>query len=152
MNIQKAEDIVATMQMQAEAKKQSLTVHTEQLACAAVYSDSLRLRQVLLNILGNGVKFNKVGGLISLQIKEERNAPEGCAKYKFVIRDTGIGMSKEFQKHIFEPFARAETATVSGIQGTGLGMAITKKIIDMMNGTITVKSKLGEGTELSVST
>ena len=144
------QEIRTIIQPDIAAKQLDFVVDTIDVVHEHIIADRLRLTQVLLNILGNGVKFNKVGGLISLQIKEERNAPEGCAKYKFVIRDTGIGMSKEFQKHIFEPFARAETATVSGIQGTGLGMAITKKIVDMMNGTITVKSKLGEGTEFDV--
>ena len=144
------QEIRTIIQPDIAAKQLDFVVDTIDVVHEHIIADRLRLTQVLLNILGNGVKFNKVGGLISLQIKEERNAPEGCAKYKFVIRDTGIGMSKEFQKHIFEPFARAETATVSGIQGTGLGMAITKKIVDMMNGTITVKSKLGVGTEFDV--
>ena len=144
------QEICTIIQPDINAKQLDFVVDTVDVVHEHIIADRLRLTQVLLNILGNGVKFNKVGGFISLQIKEERNAPEGCAKYKFVIRDTGIGMSKEFQKHIFEPFARAETATVSGIQGTGLGMAITKKIVDMMNGTIMVKSKLGEGTEFDV--
>ena len=144
------QEIRTIIQPDITAKQLDFVLDTVDVVHEHIIADKLRLTQVLLNILGNGVKFNKVGGLISLQIKEKRNAPEGCANYKFVIRDTGIGMSKEFQKHIFEPFARAETATVSGIQGTGLGMAITKKIVDMMNGTITVKSKPGEGTEFDV--
>ena len=144
------QEIRTIIQPDITAKQLDFVLDTVDVEHEHIIADRLRLTQVLLNILGNGVKFNKVGGLISLQIKEERNAPQGCANYKFIIRDTGIGMSKEFQKHIFESFARAETATVSGIQGTGLGMAITKKIVDMMNGTITVKSKLGEGTEFDV--
>lgn len=144
------QEIRTIIQPDITAKQLDFVVDTVDVVHEHIIADRLRLTQVLLNILGNGVKFNKVGGLISLQIKEERNAPEGCANYKFIIRDTGIGMSKEFQKHIFESFARAETATVSGIQGTGLGMAITKKIVDMMNGTIAVKSKVGVGTEFDV--
>ena len=144
------EEIRTIIQPNITAKQLDFVVDTVDVVHENIIADKLKLTQVLLNILGNGVKFNKVGGMISLQIKEERNAPEGCANYKFIIRDTGIGMSKEFQKHIFESFTRAETATVSGIEGTGLGMAITKKYVDMMNGTITVKSKLGEGTEFDV--
>ena len=144
------QEIRTIIQPTASAKQLELVLDTVDVEHEHIIADRLRLTQVLLNILGNGVKFNKVGGMISLQIKEERNAPQGCANYKFIIRDTGIGMSTEFQKHIFESFARAETATVSGIQGTGLGMAITKKIVDMMNGTIAVKSKLGVGTEFDV--
>ena len=144
------EEIRTIIQPNITAKQLDFVVDTVDVVHENIITDKLRLTQVLLNILGNGVKFNKVGGMISLQVKEERNASEGCANYKFIIRDTGIGMSKEFQKHIFESFTRAETATVSGIEGTGLGMAITKKYVDMMNGTITVKSKLGEGTEVDV--
>mgnify|MGYP004649536941 CR=1 FL=1 len=144
------EEIRTIIQPTVGAKQLELVLDTVDVEHEHIIADRLRLTQVLLNILGNGVKFNKVGGMISLQIKEERNAPQGCANYKFIIRDTGIGMSAEFQKHIFESFSRAETATVSGIQGTGLGMAITKKIVDMMNGTITVKSKVGVGTEFDV--
>ena len=144
------EEIRTIIQPTVGAKQLELVLDTVDVEHEHIIADRLRLTQVLLNILGNGVKFNKVGGMISLQIKEERNAPQGCANYKFIIRDTGIGMSTEFQKHIFESFSRAETATVSGIQGTGLGMAITKKIVDMMNGTIAVKSKLGVGTEFDV--
>ena len=144
------EEIRTIIQPTVGAKQLELVLDTVDVEHEHIIADRLRLTQVLLNILGNGVKFNKVGGMISLQIKEERNAPQGCANYKFIIRDTGIGMSAEFQKHIFESFSRAETATVSGIQGTGLGMAITKKIVDMMNGTIAVKSKVGVGTEFDV--
>ena len=115
-----------------------------------IIADKLRLTQILLNILSNGVKYNKTGGLLALRIKQEKHAPVGYATYHFIIRDTGIGMSEEFQKHIFETFSREETATVSGIQGTGLGMAITKKIIEMMGGTIEVTSIEGAGSEFDV--
>lgn len=77
----------------------------------------------------------------SIRVKQLKSAPTGYGNYQFIIRDTGIGMKLEFQKHIFESFSREETSTVSGIQGTGLGMAITKNIVDMMGGTITVKSE-----------
>ena len=112
--------------------------------------DKLRLTQILLNILSNGVKYNKTGGLLALRIKQDKNAPAGYATYHFIVKDTGIGMSEEFQKHIFETFSREETATVSGIQGTGLGMAITKKIIEMMGGEITLTSTEGVGSEFDV--
>ena len=115
-----------------------------------IIADKLRLTQILLNILSNGVKYNKTGGMISLRIKQAKNAPAGYATYHFIVKDTGIGMSEEFQKHIFETFSREETATVSGIQGTGLGMAITKKIVEMMGGTIIVKSTEDVGSEFDV--
>ena len=84
--------------------------------------------------VSNGVKYNKTGGMLVLRIRQEKSAPAGYATYHFVVKDTGIGMSEEFQKHIFETFTREETTTVSGIQGTGLGMAITKKSVEMMGG------------------
>ncbi len=116
-----------------------------------IYCDRLRLNQVLLNLLSNSVKYTNAGGSVSIRIKENPGAPAGCANYEFHIKDTGIGMSPEFVKHIFEPFERERNSTTSGIQGTGLGMSITKNIIDMMNGTIEVKSKQNVGTEFIVS-
>ena len=116
-----------------------------------IIADKLRLTQILLNILSNGIKFNRTGGTISLRIRQLKSAPTGYGNYQFIIRDTGIGMKPEFQEHIFESFTREETSTVSGIQGTGLGMAITKNIVDMMGGTITVKSEEGQGSEFTVN-
>ena len=89
--------------------------------------------------------------MVSLRIQEKAGAPAGFANYEFHIKDTGIGMSEAFLSHIFEPFERERNSTVSGIQGTGLGMAITKNIVDIMNGTITVESRQGVGTECTVS-
>ncbi len=116
-----------------------------------IYCDKLRLNQVLLNLLSNAVKYTKAGGIVSIRVTEKTGAPAGMANYEFCIRDTGIGMSEEFVAHIFEPFEREKNSTISGIQGTGLGMAITKNIVDMMNGTIQVSSEQGAGTEVKVS-
>lgn len=143
-------DIRTIIQPTVSSKQLDFLIDTVDVADEDVIADKLRLTQVLLNILSNGVKFNKTGGLISLRVKQAKKAPKGCAQYHFIIRDTGIGISKDFQEHIFESFSRAETATVSGIQGTGLGLAITKKIVDMMGGTITLKSEEGVGSEFDV--
>ena len=143
-------DIRTIIQPTISSKQLDFLIDTVDVVDEDVFADKLRLTQVLLNILGNGVKFNKTGGLISLRVRQEKKAPKGCARYHFVIRDTGIGISKEFQEHIFESFSRAESATVSGIQGTGLGLAITKKIVDMMGGTISLKSEEGTGSEFDV--
>ena len=143
-------DIRTIIQPTVTSKQLDFLIDTVDVADEDVFADKLRLTQILLNILGNGVKFNKTGGLISLRVRQERKSPKGCARYHFVIRDTGIGINKEFQEHIFESFSRAESATVSGIQGTGLGLAITKKIVDMMGGTISLKSEEGVGTEFDV--
>ena len=123
----------------------TMDVKTEDIVC-----DRLRLNQVLLNIVSNAIKFTGPGGQVAVRITQNPDAPEGYADFTFSVRDTGIGMSPEFLEHIFEPFTRAQTATVSGIQGSGLGMAITKNIVDMMGGTITVTSKEGVGSEFNV--
>ena len=111
----------------------------------------MRLNQIMLNILSNAIKFTPVGGMITLRIVQKQTAPHGSVDYEFHIRDTGIGMSSAFQEHIFEQFAREETSTVSKIQGTGLGMAITKNLVDMMGGRISVESEPGKGSEFTVS-
>lgn len=139
--------------LQADMNEKQLTFQMDilNLENDEVYCDKLRLNQVFLNLLSNAVKYTEAGGMISLKVTEKSGAPDGCANYEFYIKDTGIGMSKEFISHIFEPFERERNSTISRIQGTGLGMAITKNIIDMMNGTIDVKSEQGVGTEVTVS-
>jgi CheY-like chemotaxis protein len=116
-----------------------------------VYCDKLRFNQVMLNILSNAVKFTDGGGEISVNAAQVFCGLEGHGAYEFHVSDTGIGMSRDFVKHIFEPFARERTSTVSGIQGTGLGMSITKNIVDMMGGSIRVASEEGKGTEFIVN-
>ncbi len=116
-----------------------------------VVCDKLRLNQLLLNILSNSIKYTQTGGIVSARVKETGLTETGYGRYEFSIRDNGIGMSEEFLKTIFNPFTRANSSTVSGIQGTGLGMSITKNIVDMMGGSIDIKSKLGEGTETVVN-
>ena len=142
--------ITTIIQPAAEAKGLRFLVETEGVADVDVVADKLRLTQVLLNILGNGVKFTETGGTLRLRVRQEPGAPEGCACYRFIVSDTGIGISEEFQKHLFESFSREKSATVSGIQGTGLGLAITKKVVDLMGGSIAVKSEEGKGSEFDV--
>lgn len=115
-----------------------------------VFRDKLRCSQVTLNLLGNAMKYTKPGGRVHYGVKQLPDERSDFATYEIIVKDTGIGMSEEFLKHIFEPFERASTTTVSGVQGSGLGMAITKGILDMLGGTIEVKSTLGEGTEIRV--
>ena len=115
-----------------------------------IITDPLRLNQILLNILSNAIKFTPTGGMISIRIAQKNGAPKGRGCYEFRIKDNGIGMSEEFQKHIFEAFSREENSTVSGIQGTGLGMSITKNIVDLMGGTIAIESAPGKGSEFIV--
>lgn len=144
-------DIRTIIQAGITAKQLDFFIDIEDVDNEDIIGDSLRLNQILLNILGNAIKFTPTGGIVSLRVIETHNAPKGYADYEFRVKDNGIGMSEEFQKHIFEAFTREKSATVSGIQGTGLGMAITKNIVDMMNGTIEVNSEEGKGTEFVVS-
>ena len=132
-------------------KDLSLTLDTVGVENEDVVADPLRLEQILINVLANAVKFTPDGGQISLWIVQKDTAPAGYADFEFHIKDNGIGMSEEFQKHIFEQFARERTSTVSKIQGTGLGLAITKSLVDMMGGGITVKSEQGKGSEFTIS-
>ena len=115
-----------------------------------VYCDKTRLNQILLNLLSNAVKFTPAGGTVSVRVRQLAGKVRGCGQYEFRIKDNGIGMSREFAKKIFEPFERERTSTVSRIQGTGLGMAITKNIVDMMGGTIEVQTAQGKGTEFII--
>ena len=115
-----------------------------------VYCDKMRLNRILLNLITNAIKYTHPGGTISLRIEQKSATTPDYGTYVFRVKDNGIGMSEEFVKTIFEPFTREENSTVSGIQGTGLGMAITKNIVEMMGGRISVTSKKGEGTEFVV--
>ncbi len=115
-----------------------------------IICDKLRVNQVLLNILSNAIKYTPTRGTVTFKVSEHKSVSDGYATYRFSIKDTGIGMSEEFLKTIFDPFTRARTSTVSGIQGTGLGMSITKNIVDMMGGRIDVKSEENVGTEVIV--
>lgn len=144
-------DLRFIIQSNIAAKQQELYIDTQNVVHEDVITDKLRLNQVLLNIVGNAIKFTPVGGMINIRVSEYPCNREGYASYSFSVRDNGIGMSKEFQEHIFDAFTREHTVTKSGIQGTGLGMAISKNIINMMGGTITVNSELGKGSEFIVS-
>ena len=143
-------DLRTIIQPSIASKQLDFLLDTVDVVDEDILADKLRLTQILLNILSNGVKYNKTGGMLALRIRQEKHAPVGYGTYHFIIKDTGIGMSEEFQKHIFETFSREETSTVSGIQGTGLGMAITKKSIEMMGGSIQVSSTEGVGSEFDV--
>ncbi len=138
------------LQADIHKKQLELYIDTVDVFDEEIFCDKLRLNQVLLNLMSNAVKYSIAGGIISLRITERPGAPNGSANYEFNIKDNGIGMSQDFVEHIFEPFERERNSTISGIQGTGLGMAITKNIVDMMNGSISIKSELNVGTEVTV--
>ena len=115
-----------------------------------VYCDKTRLNQVLLNLLSNAIKFTPAGGTVSVRLKQFPGTKKGSGLYEIRVKDSGIGMSQEFIQRIFSPFERERTSTVSRTQGTGLGMAITKNFVDMMGGTIEVRTEQGKGTEFIV--
>ena len=144
-------DLKTIVQADVKAKQLEFYIDTLDVLNETIICDKLRLNQVLLNIMSNAMKYTKPGGMVSVRIIQTSEVQEGYASYEFRIRDTGIGMSREFLQHVFEPFEREQTTTVSGIQGTGLGLAITKNIVDMMDGTITVDSEVGKGSEFTVN-
>lgn len=144
-------DLKTIVQSDIYAKQLEFYIDTMDVVDENIICDRLRLNQVLLNILSNAMKFTKPGGMVSVRVIQRGGAPAGYASYEFRVKDTGIGMSKEFLEHIYEPFEREQNRTAGSIQGTGLGMAITKNIVNMMNGTIDVQSEEGKGTEFIVS-
>lgn len=143
-------NLVNIIQPQVKAKQLELFIDTFEVANEDVIADALKLNQVFINLLSNAVKYTPAGGTISFRIMQKTTFRHGYGDYVFVVKDNGTGMSKDFVEHIFEPFEREVTVTQSGIQGTGLGMAITKNIVEMMNGTISVESELGKGSVFTV--
>ena len=143
-------EIETIIQSNLTSKQLEFFIDTRGVIHEDIVTDRLRLNQILLNILSNAIKFTPAGGTISFLVTEKESSDSAGADYEFRIKDTGIGMSEEFRKNIFEAFTREKTSTVSGIQGTGLGMAITKNIVDMLGGNITVNSKVDEGSEFIV--
>ncbi|MBO5072155.1 MAG: response regulator, partial [Eubacterium sp.] len=143
-------NLVNIIQPQVKAKQLELFIDTFEVANEDVIADALKMNQVFINLLSNAVKYTPAGGTISFRIMQKTTFRHGYGDYVFIIKDNGIGMSQEFVEHIFEPFERESTVTRSGIQGTGLGMAITRNIIEMMNGTIQVDSEVGKGSTFTV--
>ena len=143
-------DMRNIIQSQMYSKQLGFFMDTIDVVDEDIYCDKLHVNQVLLNLLSNAIKFTPAGGTVALTIRQLPRAPRGYGSYEIRVKDTGIGMSEEFTKHIFEPFERERNTTASGIQGTGLGMAITKNIIDTMGGTIELVSEQGKGTEFTI--
>ena len=144
---QMLQELYSIVAEQAEAKGLELSMDTKGLDYTAVYCDETRMKQVVLNLISNAIKFTPYGGKVFVGAKNLGAISEGKAVFELRVKDNGIGMSEEFAQHVFEPFEREQSSTVSKIQGTGLGMAIAKNIIEMMGGTIEVKTKKGAGTE-----
>lgn len=143
-------DIKTIISGQIHAKQLELYMDVMDVTDEDVFCDKTRLTQVLMNLLSNAIKFTPAGGIVSVRVSQLSRTVGGKGMYEIRVKDTGIGMSPEFARKIFEPFERERTSTVSKIQGTGLGMAISKNIIDMMGGTIEVHTEQGKGTEFII--
>jgi len=145
------ERIADLTRSQAGKKSLAISFNTERISHPFVIADELRLEQVLINITGNAVKYTPNGGSISIEAEEAEDISDGKSTYRFRIQDTGIGMSEDFLPHIFESFSRETNTTINKTQGTGLGMAITARLVELMGGEISVESKLGEGSVFVVT-
>ena len=143
-------DLKTIVSGQIHAKQLELYMDAMDVTDEDVYCDKTRLNQVLLNLLSNAIKFTPAGGTVSVRIKQFPGKQRDSGLYEIRVKDNGIGMSQEFAQRIFSPFERERTSTVSRIQGTGLGMAITKNIVDMMGGTIDIQTEQGKGSEFIV--
>mgnify|MGYP003098324607 CR=1 FL=1 len=143
-------DIKTIVGGQVHAKQLELYMDVLDVTDEDVYCDRTRMGQILLNLLSNAIKFTPAGGTVSVRVRQLAGTVRDCAQYEFRVRDNGIGMSPEFAQKIFEPFERERTSTVSRIQGTGLGMAITRNIVEMMGGTIKVQTEKNRGTEFII--
>ena len=143
-------DVKTIISGQIQAKQLELYMDVMDVVDEDVYCDKTRLNQVLLNLLSNAIKFTPSGGMVSVRLAQLASPSKDSGLYEIRVKDNGIGMSEEFVNRIFDSFERERTSTVSKIQGTGLGMAITKNIVDMMGGTIQIQTKQGKGTEFVV--
>lgn len=136
---------------QALEKKQKFVIDISRVRDEYLICDKLRMREILVNLLGNAVKFTQEAGSISLQIIQKPESEPGYGCYEIRIKDNGCGMNPSFLETVFEPFAREQNSTVSGVQGTGLGLSITKHFVDLMGGTIEIQSKEQVGTEVIIT-
>ena len=144
-------NLIHIIQPQVTAKQQKFHIDAFKVKNEDVFADQLKINQVLINILSNAVKYTPSTGSIFFRISQYDSEIPGCAKYEFKVKDNGLGMSKEFLKQVFDAFEREETSTKSGIQGTGLGMSITKKMVELMGGDIYVESEKDKGSEFTVT-
>ena len=145
-----SDNLLSMMKDSAAAKNITLKNEYRNLTDKMIYADGLHLNQVLINLLSNSIKYTRENGTVSFMVEQIPAKITGHANYRFIVSDNGIGMSKDFLEHIFEHFSRERTSTVSGIQGTGLGMSIVKRLVDLMGGTINIESEQGKGTTITV--
>lgn len=145
------DDFISMVQSDAVDKSLDMEINVSKLFHERVIGDAVRIKRILSNLVGNSLKFTPAGGQVWLTIQELPPTARGYGSYQFIVRDNGIGMPESFMKKLFLPFERAETSTKSKVEGTGLGMAITKSIVDMMGGKIRAESELGKGSVFTVS-
>lgn len=145
--LRRIEDITS---LQARKKDLKIGYHKDSIRHFHVRGDELRIEQILINIISNAIKYTPEGRSVDLFAEELGAQADGRNRYRFIIRDTGVGISAEYLPHIFDSFTREQNTTINRIQGTGLGLAITAQVVELMGGTISVESKLGEGSAFTV--
>lgn len=143
-------EIESMMKADMQSHQLSFQVVAEKIVNQNIFCDKLRLKQIFLNLLSNAMKYNKIHGRVVFKVRQLKRASVGYGAYEFIVRDNGIGMDADFLKHVFDPFERAASGISSNIQGTGLGMTITKSLVELMGGTINVSSVPDKGTEIVV--
>ena len=148
--VETAENLVNLSQPMVKEKNIEFSFHINRMEKEYLYADQLRLNQICINILSNAIKYTEPGGRVSVEMREEESALPGCIKLTYVVADTGMGMSPEFMKTMYQPFSRQTDSRVNSIQGTGLGLAITKQMVELMGGTIDCQSEQGKGTTFTV--
>lgn len=144
------QDLISMVKPQAFQKKHKLKVSVHNIIHENVFGDERRIKQAFINVLSNSIKYTPDGGIIRISVTEKEVEQANMACYEFVFEDNGIGMTEEYMEHIFEPFTRANTNGIENIQGTGLGMPITKNFVEMMNGHIDIESEIGIGTSVTI--
>lgn len=148
--VETVENLMNLSQPMIKEKNIDFSFHISRMEKEYLYADQLRLNQICINLLSNAIKYTEPGGSVTVDMKEENSEKEGCIKLTFIVSDTGIGMSPEFMKNLYQPFSRQTDSRVNKIQGTGLGLAITKQMVDLMQGTIDCQSEEGKGTTFTV--
>ena len=149
--VETVENLMNLSQPMIKEKNIDFNFHISRMDKEYLYADQLRLNQIYINLLSNAIKYTEPGGKVSVDMKEEESEKEGCIKLTYRVADTGIGMSPEYMKHLYQPFSRQTDSRVNSIQGTGLGLAITKQMVDLMQGTIDCQSEQGVGTTFTVT-
>ena len=148
--VETVENLVNLSQPMVKEKNIEFFFHINRMEKEYLYADQLRLNQIYINILSNAIKYTEPGGRVSVEMREEKSQHSGCIRLTYVVADTGIGMSPEFMKTMYQPFSRQTDSRVNSIQGTGLGLAITKQMVELMGGTIDCQSEQGRGTTFTV--